>query len=355
MATIVAVRGTEGVRYRAQVRLRGAAAQSATFERKSDARRWATQVESEIRQGRFFKTTESRRHTLADLVDRYLREINPQRPRSMRDRGRHLLWWKKKLGHLALSDVTPSLLAEYRDRLRSGTTVQGHRRGTGTTNRYLGSLSHAFTIAVREWSWIEENPCRKVRRMTEPQGRVRFLSTEERERLLASCQASSNRLLYPLVLLALSTGARRGELLDLRWGSIDFERRTIRLDRTKNGDRRALPLTGPAYEEIRRFSRLRRIDTDLVFPGQNGSASAGIRAAWDKAVERAEIENFRFHDLRHTAASYLAMSGATPAEIAEVLGHRTLAMVQRYAHLSADHVAGVVARMNEKFLGTSPG
>jgi integrase len=101
---------------------------------------------------------------------------------------------------------------------------------------------------------------------------------------------------------------------------------------------------------LRDLSRVRRIDTTLVFPSRAGADSAAVENAWKHAVEQAGLEDFRFHDLRHTAASYLAMSGATPAEIAEVLGHRTLAMVRRYAHLSADHVAGVVARMNERFL-----
>lgn len=353
MATIVAVQGKDGLRYRVQVRLKGSRPVGAYFKRKTDAKKWATQTEAAIREDRYFQESEAKKHTLAELVDRYLRDVNPRKPRSMKDREHHLLWWRAQLGHLRLSDVTPAVLVEQRDALHSGTTVRGRQRGAGTTNRYLASLSHAFTVAVREWEWCHENPCRKVGRVQEPQGRVRFLSSEEQDRLLEACKASSHRLLYPLVLLALSTGARRGELLGLRWDAIDFERRVIRLEHTKNGDRRALPLVGPALEVLRELSRVRRIDTTLVFPSRGGADPAAVENAWKHAVEKAGLEDFRFHDLRHTAASYLAMSGATPAEIAEVLGHRTLAMVRRYAHLSADHVAGVVARMNERFLAGS--
>ena len=356
MPTIVAVRGETGTRYRVQVRLRGAAPQSATFERKTDARRWGQQIEAAIREGRYFKSVHSRRRTVAELVDRYLEEVNPLRPRSMRDRERHLRWWKSQIGPLVLADVSPVLLSEHRDRLLKSAIRDGKvrspgskLRSAGTVNRYLGAISHAFTIAVKDWGWIDDNPCRRVRRAAEPRGRMRFLDRAERDALLSACRASTHQHLYPLVVLAVSTGARRGELLGLRWPNVDLARKVIRLDQTKNGDRRSLPLSGLALEAIRELHRLRRLDTDLVFPPRRGKRSA-IRRSWDLAVAQAGIEEFRFHDLRHTAASYMAMSGATLAEIAEVLGHRTLAMVKRYSHLSTEHVAGVVARMNEQFL-----
>jgi integrase len=350
MATIVSVRGKEGVRYRVQVRLKGSRTESAYFKRKTDAKKWAGQIEAAIREGRYFPSREAAKHTVADLIDRYLQEVSSRKPRSMESREQHLRWWRERLGHLRLRDVTPAAIVEQRDALLHGITRRGIERGPGTVNRYLGSLSHAFTIAVREWEWCDQNPCRRVARAQEPRGRVRFLSSEERERLLQASRESPNRLLYPLVLLAVSTGARRGELLGLRWNAVDFEHRVIRLEHTKNGDRRALPIVGPALDALRELGQVRRIDSDLVFPSRRGAEPAGIQKAWNKAVEQAKLKDFRFHDLRHTAASYLAMSGATPAEIAEVLGHRTLAMVRRYAHLSAEHVVGVVERMNAQFL-----
>ncbi len=213
----------------------------------------------------------------------------------------------------------------------------------------MTSLSHGFTHAAREWNWISDNPFRKLKKLPEPRGRVRCLSETETKRLLEACQGSRDTRLYPLVVLALSTGARRGELLGLRWADVDLERGIAVAHHTKNNERRALPLSGQALDVLRDLGKVRRLDTDLVFADRRGRPSIP-RKSWDRAVEAAEIDDFRFHDLRHTAASYLAMSGATLAEIAEVLGHKTLAMVKRYAHLTDQHTSEVVARMNRRFL-----
>jgi integrase len=136
------------------------------------------------------------------------------------------------------------------------------------------------------------------------------------------------------------------ELLSLTWPNVDFQRSIIRLLETKNGESRAVPLTGFALKEIQRLAKVRRIDSLYVFPGRNEASPVNLWGAWRYAILRAGIENFRFHDLRHSAASYLAMNGASLAEIAEVLGHKTLSMVKRYTHLSEQHTARVVERMN---------
>jgi integrase len=140
-------------------------------------------------------------------------------------------------------------------------------------------------------------------------------------------------------------------LLGLHWPDVDLKRATLTFQETKNGERRAVPLTGPALALMHQHAKVRRLDTVLVFPDATGKRPVGIREAWEYAVKQAGIVDFRFHDLRHTAASYLAMSGASLAEIAEVLGHKTLAMVKRYAHLSEAHTRGVVERMNRAVFG----
>ena len=147
--------------------------------------------------------------------------------------------------------------------------------------------------------------------------------------------------------IALTTGMRQGEILTLRWPVIDLERKRLVLHETKNGERRAVPLTGPALTTLKAWAKVRRLDTDLVFP-----ETKGFHHRWWEALERAKLTDFRFHDLRHTAASYLAMHGATPSEIAEVLGHKTLQMVKRHAHLSDSHIAGVMERVNAKVFGS---
>jgi integrase len=212
-------------------------------------------------------------------------------------------------------------------------------------NQYLATLSHALTVAAREWGWLEASPMAAVQRLREPRGRVRILSDEERPRLLAACQGSHNRCLYPVVLLAVSTGGRKMEILALRWPDVDLQRGVLTFHQTKNREPRRVPLTGPALTLMQHRARRRRLDTDLVFPRRDGHTPVDIRASWQRALGDAGIADFRFHDLRHSAASYLAMEGASLVELAEVLGHKTLAMVQRYAHLTEAHTRRVVERM----------
>ena len=148
---------------------------------------------------------------------------------------------------------------------------------------------------------------------------------------------------------------RKGEILGLRWQDIDFARYRITLDRTKNGERRSVPLVGRARAVISDHAKVRRGDTPLLFPStRKPGVPVDFDESWTRTVETVALEDFRFHDLRHTCASYLAMSGATLAEVSEVLGHKTLAMVKRYAHLSDSHTTKVVERMNGTIFGPVP-
>ena len=339
--------------YRVKVRLKGFPVQSATFERLTDARKWAQDTESAIRGGRHFKTSEAKRHTLAELIDRYIKTVLPTKPKSQAKQTAQLEWWKEQVGAYALADVTPSLIVQHRDRLIVGVTVRGKPRSPATVVRYMAALSHAFSIAVKEWGWIDDSPMRKVSKPKESRGRVRFLSDDERVRLLKACKESSNSYLYPVVVLALSTGMRHGEIMGLTWDDVDLNRGRAVLHETKNGERRAVAITGHVLELLKELAKVRRIASSLLFPSrenrpQKPQKPIDLRTPWETALKNADIRDFRFHDLRHSAASYLAMNGASLAEIAEVLGHKTLQMVKRYAHLSEGHTAAVVESMNQK-------
>ncbi|MGE0156109.1 MAG: tyrosine-type recombinase/integrase [Geobacter sp.] len=353
MASISKYEGKKGTTYKVTIRMKGYPTQTETFKRLTDAKRWAQDTESSIRDGRHFKTIEAKKHTVADMIDRYVKHEIPKKPKSSRVYLQQLAWWKDKLGSYTLDAVTAPLIVECRDSLVGAPINGGKTRAGATANRYLAALSHCISVAVKEWGWLESNPLSKVTRAREAKGRVRFLESEERAKLLEACRTSRNKHLYLIALLAISTGARQGEILGLTWDDVMFESRRIILRDTKNTETRAVPLVGPAFDLLKEHNKVRRLDTKLVFPreGIHSNRPISIRESWERAIEKAGIQNFRFHDLRHTCASYLAMNGATLAEIAEILGHKTLQMVKRYAHLSDQHVSSVVERMNQAVFG----
>jgi integrase len=331
MATIQARRTKGGkVRYRVQIRLDGHPSLYRTFERRTDAKAWARDTESDLKAGRQTGLEAPKRHTLAELVVRYVQEVLPGKPVAT-SYGGHLAWWKDELGAYYVSDVTSDLIEEaYRKLLREpGPT--GRKRSTTTANRYLISLSSCFSFGRKRLKWLNSNPVSGVEKEAEPRGRVRFLSRpvdgddSELDRLLAACQQSVSPDLYDLVVLAIWTGCREGELMALRksWVHLSEGGFTLPAETTKTKRERFVALVGPALEIVER--RIKDEGTAYLFASGRGSSiePAFPRRAWNTALKRAGIADFRFHDLRHIHASYLAMSGATERELMESLGHST--------------------------------
>lgn len=354
MASIRKHIGKKGTTYNVEIRMKGFPPQRATFKSITKAKQWVQTTESAIRDGRHFTTTEARKHTLAELIKEYKEEVTDKNPKA-RSQKFQLEYWSNELGHLVLADVTPKVINKQKKELLKGLTPTREVRSPATVKRYLAALSQAFTYAVKELELINENPVSKVTKPKEPKGRVRYLSKDEeidgeivdgeKTRLLKACRQSENPYLYTVVVLALSTGMRQGEIMNLKWSDIDTVQGQITLHDTKNGETRAVTLTGKALELVKAHPR--RLDTLLLFPSKvHNDKPMNLRKPWVKALEDAVITDFHFHDLRHTAASYLAMNNATLHEIAEVLGHKTLTMAMRYTHLSEAHTSSVVAKMN---------
>ena len=345
MATIQKRVSADGsTTYRVQIRLKGFAPETASFERKTDASKWAHDTEANMRAGRHFGA--SKRHTFKDLATEY----EPHAKDKVK-----LMYWASVFGDNSLDTITPARISKQRDKLLSEDThnyttpatgdpvkdanrVNSKRTGS-TVNRYLASLSSCFSYGVKELRWIKENPCRDITKPKESKGRVRFLSDDERIALLKACE--SHKDLYLAVVLALTTGARQSEVMTLRYSQIDFTRKVITLHDTKNGDKRALPLVGSAYTLLQERAKIRSLNDDRIFPPTRLAKKADcldLRQPWEKALKAANIKDFHWHDLRHTAASYLAMSGVSLVEISKILGHRTMQMVSRYSHLSEGHI-----------------
>lgn len=335
MATIEKRETSNGkVTYRVKIRMHGFPPETATFESKRDAEKWARKVEADMQAGRHFG--ETKRHTFAELVAEF---------ESRAIRKSRLDYWREAFGDDRLDTITPSRIAKERDRLAAGTTRNKDSDGKplsrsgATVNRYLAALSTCLSYGVKELQWLERNPMERVQKPAENKGRVRFLTEDERPRLLEACKATPE--LYLAVVMSLTTGARQEEIMALRWPQVDLSRQIITLHNTKNGDRRALPLVGEALDLLKARAKVRSISDDRIFPPSDRSRNAeylNLRRPWEQALQTAKIDDFHWHDLRHTAASYMAMSGISLVEIAKVLGHRTLAMVARYAHLSDGHI-----------------
>jgi integrase len=359
MAAIRQRRKKDGtIRFLVQVRVKGHPPETATFDHRKDAKLWGQRTEAALREGRYFPTREAKRRTVAELIDAYSADaFNHLAETDRRNRCRQLAWWKRQLGIRPLADVTPPRIADCLRSLQQGDSPSGERVGPATRNRYLAALSAAFRwVMAPERGWTDTNPARRLARLSEPDGRVRFLSADECRDLLAAAKANDSPRIHPLVVLALATGARETELMRLRWTNVDLANGFLRITKTKNRDPKTCPVRGLALETLRDWARsqVRTLGGDYVFgkPGVVYSPAGPHfpRKRWETVRDAAHLQDFRFHDLRHTTGSYLAMSGATEREIMEVLGHRTAVMARRYSHLSPQHVAGVVERMVNQFM-----
>jgi len=336
------------VSYQVQIRMRGHRPVSAAFKRVTDAKKWIQETETAIRDGRYFKNSEASRHTLTELIDRFASETLKDRAKFRHEYMAHLHYWKEQLGHLRLSDLSKTTIATERDRLSRTLTRHGKKRSPATVNRYLASLSSAVRTGIEDWGWLEENPVRHVRKLKEPHGRKRFLSDEERERFFAVCQESPNPDLLDLVKLAINFGCRRMELWALTWADVDLKNKLVFFRQTKNDTPRSLPLVGEVLDILKRRSKIRRLDTQLLFPSKKDPQKPfDFRAPFLKALKVAEIEDFRWHDLRHSCGSYLAMNGVPIRTIAEILGQKTTAMAVRYSHLNQDHLRESLRTLEE--------
>ena len=350
MASIIERKASDGtIAFFARVRRKGGKVACASFKRKADAKQWIIETEKAVLDGRYFERAEERKHTLTDAIERYLVDAPSDKIRQSQ-----LKRWESEIGYMMLAEITPVKLYDVIAKWKREPNDRGVARREAVLNRHLSTLSVVFTAAMRDWGWLSRNPARDVRRQKEPRGRIRYLNEGERARLLDACQKSYCSFIYPVVVLALSTGMRKSEIMGLRWADVDLEAGILLLFKTKNKEPRRVAIKGLASELLWKHSKVRRLDTDLLFPGERsptGIKPFDIRKSWEDARRRAGIENFVFHDLRHSCASYLAMNGATLLEIAEVLGHKTLDMVKRYSHLADSHTAGVVERMNKKIFG----
>lgn len=341
------------ISYHAEVRRKHAKPLRESFPTLTAAKNWVRKTESSILDGKQVLDNKARKYTVNDLIEQYIRVHLSKHPLRLRDQTSHLDWWRETYGHKTLIEISPALLSEARETLLSGITFRKKKRSSATVNRYFSTLSRAFALAHREWEWVIDNPFLRISKLQESGGRNRFLSRDELHALLQKCKESKNPHLYGMVLIAATMGLRFGEIVNLRWRHIDFAHRFVTLETTKNGDSRFVPLPDQVIFDLQASQSH---SEDFVFPSKDPAHRypySLIRKAFQRVLTEAGISDFKFHDLRHTAASHMAMSGATQGELMEVLGHRSPAMTRRYAHFSKEHIARIMQKTCNNLIGSN--
>ena len=318
MATIDPRTDKDGkVHYRVRIRRQGLPTLTKTFSRKTDATAWATNIESSINKGEHVDTRTAEKRTVAMLVDTVVTDILPHLPRNKDSKktARLLEWWKDHYGAYSLANFKADVINEGKRTLMRGRTG-------ATVNRYLAALGMAMKTAHRELHWISINPMKGITRCKESKHREAAIEVTDLRKILDACKESRSRALYPIVTVAASTGARSTEIRSLTWAQVDLKQGILKLEDTKNEDRRTLYLFGESLTALKDWAKVRDLRSPYVFSNGKGGY-LDVREAWKSAVAKAGFPGMRFHDLRHVAAAFLDEAGCTPAQIARVLGHRS--------------------------------
>lgn len=329
MATIRKLRG----RWQAQVRRRGMKPRCKSFDSKLEAEKWARDLEAQVdRFGAAPDTKILESTTLGQLLERYQREISPSKRGSVQEIQRLDVLRRHDLAYRTMIGLSQQDIASFRDeRLQSV--------APSTTVRELAILSHVLEVAIRDWGLpLARNVVKLVRRPVIRNERSRRLSGDEEQRLLDGCDAGKVAFFKTIVILAIETGMRRGEILGLNWSDISHNRRVISLTMTKNGSGREVPLSQRAFDALMDWKVLAATDAPKVFPMTPGA----LEQSWRRLLVRSGIKALRFHDLRHEGVSRLFERGLNMIEVSSISGHKELRMLKRYTHLSADDL---VARL----------
>lgn len=315
-------------RWQAIVKRQGHPTQSKTFTLRKDAEKWARQQERLMDAGEWVDRSETRQTTFKELLQRYRREVTSTKRGQKAELNRLDCFALSNLAQHSVAAITGQMLARWRDaRLKEVST--------GTVLRELQLLGHVFTVAIREWGIaLQINPVKMIRKPPAGTPRDRVLTDVQRARLLSACGQCQSPWIKPVVTFALETATRRGEILSLTWAGVDLERRTAKVD-GKTGPR-TVPLSPGCVAMLQNLPR--SLD-GRVFP----VTVETLKQAYERAVKRAGIDDFTFHDLRHDALTRLAKRGFSVLELRAISGHTTANMLQRYVSIDAGELAGKLA------------
>lgn len=350
--------------YTVCIRIKGNPTISKTFSRKTDAKEWANKQESEIRENINFPKRQSQKLTIADIIDRFIKnELPKKKPSAQAEFKMVLNWYKKEIGKYYLSSITTQMLIDCREKLArkpKEIPIKGQcARQTektlspATINKYMTYMRVVFSYCVNELDILDINPMSKVKKLKVDNARKRCLEQKEIKKLLET-SLNTDYELYLCVLIALLTGARKSEVLNLTWGTVDFEHKMFYFLNTKNGTDRGTPMHELLYDELLKYknqNKVRHLKNDYLFMTSDGKPKESlIGKMFPKIVKKCGIDNFRFHDLRHTEASWQAMSGVSQPITQKTLGHKSPAMTNRYSHLRDENLRQTINQVGNVML-----
>ena len=319
-----------GTRWQVIIKRKGHPPQSQTFELKKDAEKWGRLQERLMDAGQWVDRSEAEQTTLEELLDRYQREVSPSKKGAIIESYYINTFKKSEISKYSVAAITGQLIAKWRDkRIKevSGSSV----------SRELTLLSHVFTMAIKEWGFaINCNPVSLVRKPSSNPPRDRILTDQQRQALIASCKQCKNPWIHSVVIFAMETAARRGEILNLTWKNVDLQRGIARIS-GKTGSR-TIPLSPLCISTLK---TLPKSINGAVF----SVTIETLKQAYERAVVRAGIEDFTFHDLRHDALTRLAKLGLNVLELRAISGHTTANMLQRYVSIDASDLAKKLSKL----------
>ena len=350
--------------YIARVRVKGHKPVSQTFSSKTLAEKWIKKIEVEFEESSISPVYEARRTTISTIIDRFIAcELPKRQPKAQQEFTMVLEWFRKEIGEYTLTGITTEILVNCREKLVNKKKEIPMKNGKlktsdktlspATVNKYLTYMRVVFEYCVKDLDILQINPMSKVRKLSVKNERKRFLSLNEITKLLDKCK-STNQEVYLCTLIALLCGARKSEVLHLTWETVDLENKMLYFLDTKNDEDRGVPIHEFLYKELVDFkiqNKIRNLKKDYLFKTEDGKPKESlIGKLFPRIVESCGIEDFRFHDLRHTQASYQAMSGLSQPITQKTLGHKTTQMTNRYSHLRDDILRNPINQVGDKML-----
>ncbi len=338
MASVYKRKDKDGkfVSWRAVVRIKGYPVVCNHFDRKQEADDWANNIERQIKLGKYrFGQEQNQQKTLAELIDRYIEDGVIDHHKAAKDTLRQLNYFREQLGSYALVYITPDLLLQERKKLLNTPTHQGKHRKAATVNRYFSTLGGAFRYACKNLRRLDDNPCSNLLKLKAKLQKRRILMEDEEHRLLDACRQSKSPYLFCIVLLGITTGARKGEILGLTWNDIDFMNRVARIRDSKNGRPRYIGLVDSVIQELNRLYQKRTPSKPLIFASKTAFGKIDIKRSWNTALKQAGIKGFVFHCLRHHFCSLGGQMGASGTLLRAQMGHVSSSSTDTYSHHDA--------------------